>query len=64
MNCKNCKTLLEDSSKFCNECGAKVINHRITLGYLWGEAKEGLFSLDSSKPIRTFIDMFTNLRWL
>lgn len=59
MNCKNCKTLLEDSSKFCNECGAKVINHRITLGYLWGEAKEGLFSLDSSKPIRTFIDMFT-----
>lgn len=31
MNCKNCNTELNPEHKYCNECGAQVINKRITL---------------------------------
>lgn len=31
MNCKNCSTELTDHSKYCQECGAKVINERISI---------------------------------
>ncbi len=59
MECKNCKNTLDQSDKFCNDCGAKIINHRITMGHLATEMKEGFFSIDSSKPARTFFHMFT-----
>lgn len=59
MNCKNCKNTLEQDAKFCADCGAKVIDHRITMGHLATEMKEGFFSIDSSKPIRTYLHMFT-----
>jgi len=31
MNCKNCQTELLPEDKYCNECGAIVVNERITL---------------------------------
>ncbi|EDM45191.1 hypothetical protein SCB49_03684 [unidentified eubacterium SCB49] len=58
MECKNCKTALDQDAKFCKECGAKVIDHRITLGYLAKEVRIAFFSIDSSKPVRTFTEMF------
>ncbi len=58
MECKNCKTPLEQEAKFCKECGAKVIDHRITLGYLGKEVRAGFFNIDSSKPVLTFTNMF------
>lgn len=57
MECKNCKKSLSVSDKFCNNCGAKVIDHRITMGHLATEMKSGFFSIDSSKPVRTFTNM-------
>ena len=59
MLCKNCQNTLDIDSKFCQNCGAKVIDQRITMGHLASEMKEGFFSIDSSKPARTFIHMFT-----
>ncbi|MRT92810.1 DUF3667 domain-containing protein [Ancylomarina sp. 16SWW S1-10-2] len=35
MNCKNCKSELNDNDNFCNECGAKVIRERITVKSLF-----------------------------
>jgi hypothetical protein len=58
MLCKNCQNTLNQNSKFCQSCGAKVIGHRITMGHLATEMKEGFFSIDSSKPVRTFTSMF------
>lgn len=58
MTCKNCQEHLQDSDKFCNHCGAKVINHRLTLRYLFSEVSNGFLNIDSSRPFRTFIDMF------
>ena len=31
MNCKNCQTELQSEYKYCNQCGAKVVNKRITI---------------------------------
>lgn len=31
MNCKNCHAELNSEHKYCNECGAKIVNERITL---------------------------------
>ncbi len=31
MNCKNCKSELNENDNFCNECGAKIIKERITI---------------------------------
>jgi len=35
MNCKNCKSELNENDNFCNECGAKVIKERITVKSLF-----------------------------
>ena len=58
MSCKNCSEPLSLEDKYCNECGAKVINKRLTLKYLFTEFYESFFSIDSSRPVRTFIDLF------
>lgn len=57
--CANCKRPLDTSDRFCNDCGAKVIDRRLTLGFLFTEAKESFFSLDSNRPLLTFIHLFT-----
>jgi len=37
MNCKNCNHKIEEDDLFCENCGAKVITHRITLRLLINE---------------------------
>lgn len=58
MTCKNCETSLQATHLYCPECGAKVITHRLTLGYLLSEIYHAFLSIDSNKPVRTFIDLF------
>ncbi len=57
MNCKNCNTALSDSQKFCDECGAKVIQNRLTTRALAHQVNEQFISIDN-KFLRTFIDLF------
>jgi hypothetical protein len=35
MNCKNCKSELNENDNFCNKCGAKIIKGRITVKSLF-----------------------------
>ncbi|RFN59928.1 DUF3667 domain-containing protein [Marixanthomonas ophiurae] len=58
MNCKNCSELLTSKTNYCPECGAKVITHRLTLRSLLSEIYYAFFSIDSNKPVRTFVDLF------
>jgi hypothetical protein len=37
MNCKSCATLLPDNSKFCPQCGGKVVINRLSLKGTWSE---------------------------
>ena len=58
MNCKNCNTILSEENRFCNQCGAKVIQHRLSFKSLLVELKENVFNLDANRPLQTFIDLF------
>lgn len=58
MNCKNCKTFLSENDDYCNSCGAKVINYRLTLKHFISEFYFAVLSIDSNKPIKTFVDLF------
>ncbi|GEQ85696.1 hypothetical protein ULMS_12040 [Patiriisocius marinistellae] len=58
MKCKNCEKQLSENDKFCNECGAKVIEQRLTNGFFISEVKENFFSIDANRPLRTFVDLF------
>ncbi len=58
MECKNCAKLLSEKDSYCNECGARVITHRLTLRYLFSEFYQSFFSIDANKPVLTFIDLF------
>ncbi len=58
MQCKNCEQPLTETNCYCGDCGAKVIGHRLTLRYLASEVYQGFFSIDSNKPLRTFVDLF------
>ncbi len=57
--CKNCQLTLSDNDSFCNACGAKVIDRRITMKTLLTEFATAFFSIDSSKPVRTFFHLFS-----
>lgn len=57
MNCKNCNKTLKDSQKFCDECGAKVIQNRLSPKILATQVNEQFISIDN-KFLRTFIDLF------
>lgn len=58
MNCKNCETLLSDSSKYCLECGGKVIHARLTLSHISSEFSAQFLNYDN-KFLKTFIHLFT-----
>lgn len=58
MNCKNCKTPLESSFKFCHECGAKIIHNRLTLKSVIHNIGEQFFNYDN-KIFKTFAHLFT-----
>ena len=57
MNCKNCNNNLRDSQRFCDECGAKVIQNRLKPKVLAQQVNEQFLCVDN-KFLRTFIDLF------
>jgi hypothetical protein len=57
VNCKNCNKALKDTQKFCDDCGAKVIQNRLTPKILATQVNEQFISIDN-KFLRTFIDLF------
>ena len=57
MNCKNCNKALEDTQKYCDECGAKVIQNRLTPKVIATQVNEQFLSIDN-KFFKTFIDLF------
>ncbi len=58
MNCKNCENSLETTTKFCQNCGAKVIHHRLTLKSLWSDFFERFLNYDNTL-LKTVRHMFT-----
>ena len=57
MDCKNCNTTLNEEQRFCDECGAKVIQNRLTPKILATQVNEEFISIDN-KLLRTFIALF------
>jgi len=57
VNCKNCNSVLKDAQKFCDECGAKVIQNRLTPKVLAAQVNEQFISIDN-KFLSTFVDLF------
>lgn len=57
MKCKNCNKVLDDTQKYCDECGAKVIQNRLTTKIIANQINEQFISLDN-KFLKTFIDLF------
>ncbi len=47
MNCKNCSKSLSDQSKFCDECGGKVVHDRITFKSLLSDLFTNAFGWDN-----------------
>ena len=58
MNCKNCTHQLKSEQKFCPNCGAKVIQNRLTLKSLWGEFSQRFLNYDNTF-FKTVRHMFT-----
>lgn len=58
MNCKNCQTKLEGEKKFCTNCGAKIINHRLNFKIITQEFFSTFISWDN-KFLKTLIHLFT-----
>ena len=56
MECKNCNKQLLDIQKYCDECGAKVIQNRLTPKVLTQQINEEFISIDN-KFLRTYIDL-------
>lgn len=48
MICKNCQNTLLDSDQFCNNCGAKVVDDRITFKKLFLDFFINVFGFDSA----------------
>ena len=57
MNCKNCSNNLRAKQKFCDECGAKIIQNRLKPKVLAQQVNEHYFSIDN-KLLLTFLDLF------
>lgn len=47
MNCKNCQNSLNKQDLYCNNCGGKVIEKKITFKQLFKEVIENVFGLDN-----------------
>ena len=56
MNCKNCQEPLEEANHFCPNCGARIVNDRITLKRLLGQFTGWFLNLDNAL-LRTFKGM-------
>lgn len=58
MFCKNCGNQLSNDQSYCPKCGAKFIDNRLTINHLSNEFFESFWSIDSNKPLLTFLDLF------
>lgn len=58
MNCKNCKTQLENEHSFCPNCGSKIIKNRLNFSSLADDFLSTYFCWDN-KFLKTFLDLFT-----
>ena len=58
MTCKNCQTNLTETDFYCNICGAKIINNRLTIASLFTHFSEQFLNYDN-KFLQTFIHLFT-----
>jgi Protein of unknown function (DUF3667) len=47
MQCKNCNKVLNDNQKFCDDCGAKVIQNRLSPKILVRQIHEEFLSIDN-----------------
>lgn len=56
MNCKNCKTELTADSRYCRQCGARVVENRLTIRGLFHQFMESFFSYDN-QFFKTIIDL-------
>lgn len=59
MTCKNCSGDLVSTSKYCNNCGAKIVNERITLKKIWKNFAVEFFGWDN-KYLSTAKKLFTS----
>jgi hypothetical protein len=57
-HCANCRTPLDTHVKFCHDCGAKVIDHRLTIKHFVNETAASFLNIDTNKPVKTFIHLF------
>jgi len=60
MSCKNCNNSLQESDHYCNNCGAKVIDNKLTFGYLFSEFTERFLNIENNLIARTYKNMFMN----
>ncbi|MUP44272.1 DUF3667 domain-containing protein [Gramella sp. BOM4] len=60
MKCRNCHFELDKNDNFCSHCGAKIIDKRLSIRNLSAEVLQAFWSLESSKPVITFINLFRN----
>jgi len=58
MECKNCNAPLNDKAGYCSYCGARVLDDKITLRFLFNEILDKVLSVDN-KLIKTFLHLFT-----
>ena len=47
MDCKNCNSPISENSKFCTNCGAKIITNRITVKGLLTDISQNIFGWDN-----------------
>lgn len=59
MNCKTCDYTLISNSRFCSNCGAKIVDERLSLKGTWEEFIGPFFSWDNNFW-RTFFGLFKN----
>ena len=59
MNCKTCNNPYENTAQYCSNCGAKIVDDRLSLKGTWEEFIGPFFSWDNNFW-RTFIGLFTN----
>ncbi|MEO1033377.1 MAG: DUF3667 domain-containing protein [Bacteroidota bacterium] len=57
MNCKNCNYPLSEGQNYCDNCGARIIRHRLTPKILAKQINEQFLSIDN-KFLQTFIALF------
>ena len=58
MDCKNCHKTLNDTQKFCDYCGAKVIYNRLKPKVLVEQINDEFLSIDN-RLLKTLIHLFT-----